>query len=151
VWALDRLIPSAERNASRPRCLEELGHTYLSRIQPKGKATRHLDSPTDGGLEYLISGNPQRPCLNHSLQFKHALTSSYGTFAMDVSDSSAESWLDIAQTMDAQQDLSSRSQNEDEIVKSNKAIEDPICLFAQFVSAVTPDALKDIQPQSEVS
>jgi hypothetical protein len=70
---------------------------------------------------------------------------------MDVSDSSAESWLDIAQTMDAQQDLSSRSQNEDEIVKSNKAIEDPICLFGQFVSAVTPDALKDIQPQSEVS
>jgi hypothetical protein len=68
---------------------------------------------------------------------------------MDVSDSSAESWLDIAQTMDAQQDLSSRLQ--DEVVKSNKAIKDPICLFGQFVSAVTPDALKDIQPQSEVS
>jgi hypothetical protein len=68
---------------------------------------------------------------------------------MDVSDSSAESWLDIAQTMDVQQDLSSRSQ--DEIVKSDKAIEDPICLFGQFVSAVTSDAMKDIQPRSEVS
>ncbi|KAH9205316.1 hypothetical protein DL95DRAFT_90343 [Leptodontidium sp. 2 PMI_412] len=51
--------------------------------------------------------------------------------------------------MDVQQDLSSRSQ--DEIVKSDKAIEDPICLFGQFVSAVTSDALKDIQPQSEAS
>jgi hypothetical protein len=37
------------------------------------------------------------------------------------------SWLDIAQTMDVQQDLSSRSQ--DEIVKSDKAIEDPIYLL----------------------
>jgi hypothetical protein len=61
---------------------------------------------------------------------------------MDVSDSSAESWLDIAQTMDVQQDLSGRSQ--DETVKSDKAIEDPVCLFGQFVSAVTSDALKDI-------
>ena len=68
---------------------------------------------------------------------------------MDVSDSSAESWLDIAQTMDAQQDLSSLSQ--DEIVKPDKAIEDPVYLFGQFVSAVTSDALKDIQPRSEVS
>jgi hypothetical protein len=72
-------------------------------------------------------------------------TSKYGTFAMD--DSSAESWLDIAQTMEVQQDLSSRSQ--DEIVKPDKAIEDPICLFGQFVSTVT--SLKDIQPGSEVS
>jgi hypothetical protein len=75
--------------------------------------------------------------------------SSYRTFAMDASDSFAESWLDIVQTMDVQQDLSSRSQ--DEIVKSNKAIEDAIYLFGQFVSAVTSDALKDIQPQLEVS
>jgi hypothetical protein len=37
--------------------------------------------------------------------------------------------------MDIQQDLSSRSQ--DEIVKPNIAIEDPVCLFEQFVSAVT--------------
>ena len=39
----------------------------------ESKATQHLDSPTDGGLEYLMSGNPQWPCLNHSLQFKHTL------------------------------------------------------------------------------
>ena len=68
---------------------------------------------------------------------------------MDVSDSFAESWLDIAQTMDVQQDLSSRSQ--DEIVKSDKPIEDPVRLFGQFVSAVTSDALKDIQLRSELS
>ena len=68
---------------------------------------------------------------------------------MDVSDSFAESWLDIAQTMDVQQDLSSRSQ--DEIVQPDKAIEDPVCLFGQFVSAVTSDALKDIQARPEVS
>ncbi len=69
---------------------------------------------------------------------------------MDASDSSAEFWLDVAQTMDVQQDLSSRSW-QDETVKSSKVIEDPICLFGQFVSAVTSDALKDIQPRSEVS
>jgi hypothetical protein len=69
---------------------------------------------------------------------------------MDASDSSAEFWLDIAQTMDVRQDLSSRSW-QDEAVKSGKVIEDPICLFGQFVSAVTSDALRDIQPQSEVS
>ncbi len=68
---------------------------------------------------------------------------------MDASDSSAEFWLDVAQT-DVQQDLSSRSW-QDETVKSGKVIEDPICLFGQFVTAVTSDALKDIQPQSEVS
>jgi hypothetical protein len=66
-----------------------------------------------------------------------------------MDDSSAESWLDIAQTMDVQQDLSSRSQ--DEIVQADKEIEDPVCLFGQFVSGVTSDALKDIQPRSEVS
>ena len=68
---------------------------------------------------------------------------------MDASDSSAEFWLDVAK-MDVQQDLSSRSW-QDETVKSGKVIEDPICLFGQFVSAVTSDALKDIQPRSEVS
>lgn len=68
---------------------------------------------------------------------------------MDASDSSAEFWLDVAQT-DVQQDLSSRSW-QDETVKSGKVIEDPICLFGQFVTAVTSNALKDIQPQSEVS
>jgi hypothetical protein len=46
--------------------------------------------------------------------------------------------------MDVQQDLSSRSWQDETV----KVIEDPICLF---VSAVTSDALKDIQPQSEVS
>ena len=67
---------------------------------------------------------------------------------MDASDSSAEFWLDVA--MDVQQDLSSRSW-QDETVKSSKVIEDPICLFGQFVSAVTSEALKDIQPRLEVS
>ena len=69
---------------------------------------------------------------------------------MDVSDSSAEFWLDIAQTMDVRQDLSRRSW-QDETIKSGKVVEDPICLFGQFVSAVTSDALRDIQPRSEVS
>jgi hypothetical protein len=69
---------------------------------------------------------------------------------MDVSDSSAEFWLDITQTLDVQQDLSSRSW-QDETVKSGKVVEDPICLFGQFVSAVSSDTLKDIQPRSEVS
>jgi len=40
----------------------------------ESRATRHLDSPTDGGLEYLMPGNPQWPSLNHSLQFKHRLS-----------------------------------------------------------------------------
>ena len=61
---------------------------------------------------------------------------------MDVSDSSAELWLDLAQ-MDIQQDLSSPSW-QDEAVKSPKVIEDPICLFGQFVSAVTSNTLKDV-------
>ena len=69
---------------------------------------------------------------------------------MDVSDLLAEFWLNVAQTMDVQQDLSIRSW-QNETVKSGKVIEDPICLFGQFVSAVTSDALKDIQPRSEVS
>jgi len=59
-----------------------------------------------------------------------------------VSDSSTKSWLEIAQAIDAQQNLSSRSQ--DEITKPDKAIDDPICLFKQFIFAVTLDALKDI-------
>jgi hypothetical protein len=67
---------------------------------------------------------------------------------MDASDLSAEFWLDVA--MGVQQDLSSVAW-QGEAVRSGKMIEDPICLFGQFVSAVTSDALKDIQPQSEVS
>jgi hypothetical protein len=63
---------------------------------------------------------------------------------MDVSDSSAEFWLDIAQTMDIQQDSSSRSW-QGETIQSGKLVEDPICLFGQFVSAVSPNALKDIR------
>ena len=69
---------------------------------------------------------------------------------MDVSDSSTEFWLDIAQTMDVPQDLSRHSW-QDETIKSGKMAEDPICLFGQFVSAVTSNALRDIQPRSEVS
>jgi hypothetical protein len=68
---------------------------------------------------------------------------------MDVSDSSAESWLDIAQ-MDVQQDSSSRSW-QDKTVQYSEVFEDPICLFGQFVSAVSSDALNDIQPRAEVS
>ena len=60
---------------------------------------------------------------------------------MDVNDSSAKSWLDIAE-MDAQQS---------ETVNSGKVAEDPVCLFGQFVSAVSSDSLKDILPRSEVS
>ena len=60
---------------------------------------------------------------------------------MDPADSSAEFWLEIAQ-MDAQQN---------ETVNSGKVAEDPICLFGQFVSAVSSDSLKDIRPRSEVS
>jgi hypothetical protein len=52
-----------------------------------------------------------------------------------------ESDFDFWDTMDVQ----------DEIVKSSKEIEDPILLFRQFVSAVTSDALEDIQLLSEVS
>jgi hypothetical protein len=69
---------------------------------------------------------------------------------MDMNDSSTEYWLDIAQTMDIQQNSPTRSW-QDETVKSGKTVKDPICLFEQFVSAVSSDTLNDIQPQSEVS
>lgn len=69
---------------------------------------------------------------------------------MDVSDPSAEFWLDVAQTIDVRQDLPTYS-CQDETVKPGKVVKDPIYLFGQFVSAVSSDALKDIQPRSEVS
>ena len=69
---------------------------------------------------------------------------------MDVSDLSAESWLDIAQTMETQQDLSSLSW-QDETMKSGKSVKDPVRLFGQFASAVSSNTLKDIQLQSTVS
>ena len=47
--------------------------TTLVQDSAEHKATRHLDSPTDGGMEYLRPDNPQWPRLNHSLQFKHTL------------------------------------------------------------------------------
>ena len=86
--------------------------------------------------------------LRHFFQFKHNLHLLHRTTVMNVSDSSAESWLDIAQ--DVQQDLSSRSE-QDETVKSGKVVGSPISLFAQFVSAVSSDVLKDNWPRSEVS
>jgi hypothetical protein len=52
--------------------------------------------------------------------------------------------------MNVQQDLPSQSW-QNEIVKSSNAIENPIRLFRQFVSAITLDALENIQPLSEVS
>jgi hypothetical protein len=52
--------------------------------------------------------------------------------------------------MEGQEDLLSRSWQE-ETVKPSMVIEDPICLFGQFVSPVSSNALKDIQPQSRVS
>ena len=69
---------------------------------------------------------------------------------MEVSESSAESWLDIGQTMETQQDLSSRSW-QDETMKAGKSVEDPVRLFGQFVSTVSSNTLKDIQLQSTVS
>jgi hypothetical protein len=66
---------------------------------------------------------------------------------MDVSASLAEFWLDIAQTME--QDSSGRSW-QDEPVQSGEMVEDPICLFGQFVSVVSSD-VKNIRPRSEVS
>jgi hypothetical protein len=69
---------------------------------------------------------------------------------MDVSDLSTESWFELGQTVDVQQDLSSRSW-QDEIVEASKVVEDPIRLFGQFVSAISPDALEDIRPRSQVS
>jgi hypothetical protein len=149
MWALDSPIPSAQRNASRPRDALNCWATTLVQDSAESRATRHLDSPTDGGLEYLIQATPSGHASAILFSSSTPFTSSSGTFAMDASDSSAKSWLDIAQTIDAQQDLLSRSQ--DEIVKPGKAIKDPICLFRQFVSVITLDALKDIQPQLEVS
>ena len=69
---------------------------------------------------------------------------------MDVSDLSVESWFDFAQTIDVQQGLSSHPW-QGGTVKSGKVVEDPICLFGQFVSAISSNALKDIRPQSKVS
>jgi hypothetical protein len=67
---------------------------------------------------------------------------------MDAGDSSGEYWLGIDQTMDFQQDFSSRSWQNETI----KTVANPIYLFGQFVSAVSSDSLKDItRPQSEVS
>jgi hypothetical protein len=88
-------------------------------------------------------------CLNHYFQFSNTSTL-YGIYAMDVSDFSIEFWLDIDQTMDVQQNSSSRSW-EDETIKSSKVVENPIYLFGQFVSAISSDGLKDIRPRSEVS
>ena len=45
--------------------------------------------------------------------------------------------------METQQDLSSRSR-QDKTMKSGKSVEDPICLFGQFVSTVSSNTLKDI-------
>jgi hypothetical protein len=66
---------------------------------------------------------------------------------MDVSDLSAESWFDFAQLVDVQQVIAWQ----DEIVQPGKVVEDPICLFGQFVSAVSSDTLKNIQSRSKVS
>jgi hypothetical protein len=67
---------------------------------------------------------------------------------MDVSDSSVEFWLGVAPPMDIEQDLATPSW-QDETVKPGEVVKDPICLFGQFVSAVSSDALKDVR--SEVS
>jgi hypothetical protein len=67
---------------------------------------------------------------------------------MDINDSPAEFWLD-AQKINIQENLPHSWQ--DETVKPSKIVEDSICLFGQFVSAVSSDVLKDIQPRSEVS
>lgn len=40
---------------------------------------------------------------------------------------------------------------QNEAIKSGKIVEDSICLFEQFVSAVSSDALKDIRPRSKFS
>jgi hypothetical protein len=68
---------------------------------------------------------------------------------MDVIESLAKSWLDIAQ-MDIHQE-SSRPSWQNGPIQNTKVIEDPISLFRQFVSAVSSDTLKDIRPRSEVS
>ena len=88
--------------------------------------------------------------LNYSSQSK---LNFYLLYAIDVSDMSTEFWLDIDQTMDIQQDvLSSSWQDEqDEPVKSGKAVGNPIYLFGQFVPTVSSDVLKDTKSRSEVS
>ena len=68
-WGLDSSILSAHH----VRDALNSWATTLVQDSAESKATQHLDSPTDGGLEYLMSDNPQWPCLNHSLQFKHTL------------------------------------------------------------------------------
>ena len=123
---------------------------FLARIQLRARRRGILIAPPTKGLEYIMSGNPQGPASTILFSSSTTFTSLYGTCAIDVSDSSTEFCSDIAQTMDVQQDLSSRSR-QDETVKSSKVVEDPICLFGQFVSAVSSDALKDVRPRSEVS
>jgi hypothetical protein len=67
---------------------------------------------------------------------------------MDVTDSSAKFWLDVAQ-MDVHQDSASRSWQDEPVC--SKTIEDPIHLFGRFVSVISSDTLKDIRPRTEVS
>jgi hypothetical protein len=115
----------------------------------EGEVTR-CPAPPIEGIEYIMSGSPQ--CQVSTILFSSSttFTSAYGTCTMDVSDSSAEFWLDIAQTMDAQPDVSSHTW-QDEAVNSSKVAKDPVRLFGKFVSAVSSDSLKDIRPRSEVS
>jgi len=63
-------------------------------------------------------------------------------------DSTARTWLDIAH--DVPQDTSTRFW-QDEPLQPNEAIQDPICLFGEFVAAVSSDSLEDAQRQLEVS
>jgi hypothetical protein len=105
-----------------------------------------MTAPPIKGLEYIIpSGHASTILFSSSTTFAYL----FAIYAMDVSDSCAESWLDIAR-MDVQQDLSSRLW-QDEPIQSSKVVEDPICLFGQFVSVISSDALKNIRPRSEVS
>jgi hypothetical protein len=82
------------------------------------------------------------------LQFKFIFTSLYITHAMDVTDSTAKFWLDVAQ-MDIHQDSASHPW-QDEPAHS-KTIEDPIHLFGRFVSVLSSDTSMDIRPRTEVS
>jgi hypothetical protein len=61
---------------------------------------------------------------------------------MDI-DSSADSWLDIAQTMEDQQEMSSCPW-QDETLKSSKVVDTPISMFAQFVAAVASNTSIDM-------
>jgi len=67
---------------------------------------------------------------------------------MDVGESSAEFWLNIAQM--GVQDSSSRSW-QGETIHSSKVVEDSIYLFGQFVSIISPDALENSRPRLELS